>query len=63
MIKVQEFGRRLVAKIARYDEITIAALTQCMTALLKIIDGILKEASSLTGCALQRERAWTKFHH
>ncbi len=33
-----------------------------MAALVKILDGILKEASSLTGCDLQRGRAWSKFH-
>ncbi len=60
--KVQEFGRRLVAKIETDEENTVTALSQCMTTLLKILDDILKEASSLKGCALQRERAWTKFH-
>ena len=60
--KLQEFGRRLVAKIKVDDENTVATLSECMTTLLKILDGILKEASSLRGCALQRERTWTKFH-
>ncbi len=55
--KVQEFGKRLVAKIETDEDNTVTALSECITALLKILDGILKEASSLTGCALQRERA------
>ncbi len=33
--KVQEFGRRLVAKIETDEENTVTALSQCMTTLLQ----------------------------
>ena len=60
--KMQEFGKRLVAKITAEDEATISTMSEFTTALLEILDGILQEASTATVCALQRERAWTKFH-
>ena len=57
--KLQEFGKRLVSKITTED---VGTLSKFITALLKIFDGILQEASSAATCATQRERAWSKFH-
>lgn len=60
--KLQEFGKELVTKITTEDEATTTAMSEFMTALLPILDGILQEASSARTCAVQRERAWSKFH-
>ena len=51
--KLQEYGKELVTKITTEDEATTTAMSEFMTALLQILDGILKEASSARTCALK----------
>lgn len=60
--KLQEFGKELVTKITAEDEATKTAMSEFMTALLRILEDILQEASSARTCAVQREKAWSKFH-
>ena len=51
-----------MTKITTEDEATTTTMSEFMTALSRILDGILQEASSARTCAVKRERAWSKFH-